>query len=547
MNSRNSLKSWKFLETHALEMSSRHLKELFEIDEARFSKFSMKIKDLLFDYSKNLVTSETLSALIRLAEDCNVEDWRSRMFAGEAINSTENRAVLHVALRDPSGRAYLVEGVDISLQVRREMQRMEAFVDEVRAGSWRGFSGKTITDVVSLGVGGSNLGPQMVTEALKGYGDGRIRVHYVSNVDGAQIAETLRSLNPERVLFVVASKTFTTTETMTNARTALSWLSSAAFDRAVVEKHFVAITANEAAARTFGIPGTNTFHMWDWVGGRYSLWSSIGLPIALSLGFDTYRQLLKGAHQMDKHFENAPLPENAPVILALIGVWNSTFLGAQSQVILPYDQNLHRLPAYLQQADMESNGKSVSREGAEVSYATGPIVWGESGINGQHAFYQLLHQGRTIIPADFIGSINSVTPVNGHHEHLMANFFAQSQALMIGVDEESVRRDLLLRGLSLQEVNKIASHKVHRGNRPSNTLLMNKLNAETLGALIALYEHKIFVQGVIWGINSFDQWGVELGKSLAKSIEAELISDSNLNHHDSSTRNLIMHYRAIAS
>lgn len=547
MNCRNCMKSWTFLDAHAAEMRSRHLKELFEMDEDRFSKFSLKIKGLLFDYSKNLVTAKTMSALVRLAEECGVETWRSRMFAGEAINSTENRAVLHVALRDPGSRAYLVDDVDVSVEIQCELRRMEAFVNDVRAGHWRGFSGKSITDVVSLGVGGSNLGPQMVTDALKGYNDGRIRVHYVSNVDGAQIAETLRPLNPERVLFVVASKTFTTAETMTNARTALNWLSSAAFDLAAVEKHFVAITANVDAAREFGISGANTFHMWDWVGGRYSLWSSIGLPIALSLGFDTFRQLLQGAHQIDKHFENAPLAENAPVILALMGIWNSTFLGAQSQAILPYDQNLHRLPAYLQQADMESNGKSVSREGEEVSYSTGPIVWGETGINGQHAFYQLLHQGKTIVPADFIGSISSVTPVAGHHETLMANFFAQSQALMMGVDEDTVRRDLLLQGLSLQEVNEIAPHKVHRGNRPSNTLLMNKLDAESLGALIALYEHKIFVQGVIWGINSFDQWGVELGKSLAKVIEVELTSDVALNHHDSSTASLIERYRAIAS
>jgi len=541
--SRTSLPSWKALQIHAEEIKKFHLNQLFEEDSQRFSKFSIKLPSLLLDYSKNVVVEKTLSKLIDLANDCELEVWREKMFCGERINRTENRAVLHTALRNRTKNSLHLDGINITEQVENTLTKMKNFSTEVREGHWRGYSGKRITDVVNIGVGGSNLGPQMVTEALKQYSDNSLNVHYVSNVDGTQIANILRPLNPEKVLFIISSKTFTTTETMTNANTARKWLISSSFDEKAVAKHFVAVSANSENAIEFGITQNNIFDMWDWVGGRFSLWSAIGLPIALDLGFDKFIELLEGAHEMDCHFQQTPLRENAPVILALLSVWNCTFLGAQSQAILPYDQPLHMLSAYMQQAEMESNGKSVTWGGKPVDYPTVPSIWGELGINGQHAFYQYLHQSNNVVPADFIGSVESVTPVKGHHETLMANFFAQTQALMSGVNEEQVRADLKAKGRLPSYIDKVAPHKVHKGNRPTNTLLLKRLEPRSLGSLIALYEHKIFVQGIILQICSFDQWGVELGKGLANKIAVELESGEVNQAYDSSTRELIKYYQ----
>jgi len=541
--SRTSLSSWKALQIHAEDIKKSHLNQLFEEDSQRFNKFSIKLPSLLLDYSKNLVVEETLSKLIDLANDCELDVWREKMFCGERINRTENRAVLHTALRNRTKESLHLDGINITEQVENTLTKMKNFSSEVREGHWRGYSGKRITDIVNIGVGGSNLGPQMVTEALKQYSDNSLNVHYVSNVDGTQIANILRPLNPEKVLFIISSKTFTTTETMTNANTARKWLISSSFDEKAVAKHFVAVSANSENAIEFGIAPSNIFDMWDWVGGRFSLWSAIGLPIALDLGFDKFIELLEGAHEMDCHFQQTPLRENAPVILALLSVWNCTFLGAQSQAILPYDQPLHMLSAYMQQAEMESNGKSVTWDGEPVDYPTVPSIWGELGINGQHAFYQYLHQSNNVVPADFIGSVESVTPVKGHHETLMANFFAQTQALMSGVNEEQVRADLKAKGRLPSYIDKVAPHKVHKGNRPTNTLLLKRIEPRSLGSLIALYEHKIFVQGIILQICSFDQWGVELGKGLANKIALELESGEVNQAHDSSTRELIRYYQ----
>ena len=543
MSARQTLPSWKKLNQLAKDKKTQHLNTLFSNDSKRFDRFSIELPRLLLDYSKNLIDSETMENLLALADETEVAQWRSKMFSGEKINTTENRAVLHTVLRRQSDEALIVDGENLTKKVKGQLADMEIFVNKVRQGQWLGYSGKRITDIVNIGVGGSNLGPEMVTEALKHYSDNSVNVHYVSNVDGDQIFETLRLLNPEKVLFIVSSKTFTTTETMTNAKTAINWLISSSVDQKSVAKHFVAVTTNKEKAMSFGIDEENIFDMWDWVGGRFSLWSGIGLPIALGLGFEQFKALLEGANEMDEHFLNAPMKDNMPVIMALISVWNTTFLGYQSQAILPYDQTLHRLSAYLQQAEMESNGKSVSWDGAEIDYPTVPTLWGEVGINGQHAFYQYLHQSNNVVPADFIGSIASVTPVAGHHEVLMANFFAQTQALMSGVTEEQVRADLKAKGQTDDYIDAVAPHKVHKGNRPTNTILLKRIDAHTLGNLIAAYEHKIFVQGVILQICSFDQWGVELGKGLASSIQKELETDANLDNHDCSTANLMRYYK----
>jgi glucose-6-phosphate isomerase len=544
MTARQSLSSWKKLTQLAQEKKSQHMNSLFAQDSERFTKFSVELPKMLLDYSKNLIDSETMATLFELASETQVADWREKMFAGEKINKTENRAVLHTALRGSNDSKLSVDGENVSEHVAAQWQKMETFVNKVRQGHWLGYSGKRITDIVNIGVGGSNLGPQMVTEALKHYSDNSVRVHYVSNVDGAQIAEILRPLDPEKVLFIVSSKTFTTTETMMNAGTAMQWLTASSFDENAVGKHFVAVTANKENAMSFGIEAENIFDMWDWVGGRFSLWSAIGLPIALDLGFDQFKALLDGAHEMDEHFVNTPLEQNMPVIMALLSVWNTTFLGAQSQAILPYDQTLHMLTAYLQQAEMESNGKSVNWFGESVDYATVPSIWGELGINGQHAFYQYLHQSNNVVPADFIGSVASVTPVKGHHETLMSNFFAQTQALMTGVDEAQVRADLKAKGRTDAYIDMVAPHKVHQGNRPTNTLLLKRIDPATLGNLIALYEHKIFVQGIVLQICSFDQWGVELGKGLAAKIQQELANEQLSADHDCSTMSLLKFYQA---
>ena len=545
MQFRENLNSWQKLAKHAQQMKHQHMKDLFAKDGQRFSQFSIKLPSILLDYSKNLITEETITLLTDLAKECQVESWREKMFTGERINKTEDRAVLHTALRNPSSTSLWVDGKNISDDIDRTLAQVKKCSEDIRHGLWRGYSGERITDIVNIGVGGSNLGPQMVTEALKRFSDNCVNVHYVSNVDGTQIAEVLRPLNPEKVLFIVSSKTFTTTETMLNAKTAIKWLSASSFDQSAIEKHFIAVTANKENAMKYGISEANIFDMWDWVGGRFSLWSAIGLPIAINLGFDCFRELLDGAYEMDCHFCNTPIENNIPVILALLSIWNCTFLGAQSQAILPYDQSLHMLSAYLQQAEMESNGKSVNWDGETINYPSVPSIWGELGINGQHAFYQYLHQSNNIVPADFIGSVESITPIEGHHEALMSNFFAQTQALMQGVDEQQVRDDLTAKGRNPNYIDKVAPHKVHKGNRPTNTILMNKISPFTLGSLIAIYEHKIFVQGIILQICSFDQWGVELGKGLASRIENELKNNSITLTHDSSTYNLMKHYEAI--
>ncbi|WP_371373616.1 glucose-6-phosphate isomerase [Thalassotalea aquiviva] len=543
MTSRTSLASWQTLVQHAQDIKNVHTKDLFAQNPNRFDEFSLKIPAFLFDYSKHSITKETMDNLFALAKECELEQWREKMFSGERINITEDRSVLHVALRDRSNSPLVVDGENLNTLVTDALEQMRVFTDKVRSGEWKGFTGKSITDVVSIGVGGSNLGPQMVTEALKHYSDNTLKLHYVSNVDGTQIYDALNGLNAESTLFIISSKTFTTSETMTNAKTAMTWLVDALGDKAAIGKHFVAASAASDKACEFGIEAENIFDMWDWVGGRFSLWSAIGLPIALDLGFDQFVELLEGAYDVDQHFKTAPLEQNVPVIMALLSLWNCTFLGHTSQAILPYDQVLHKLTSYLQQAEMESNGKFVNWQGEEVDYTTVPGLWGEIGINGQHAFYQYLHQGNTIVPADFIGSVKPTAEVEGHHDILMANFFAQAEAMMTGVTEEQVRQELAAKGMSAEKIDAVAPHKVHKGNRPTTTILMDKVSPYSLGALIASYEHKIFTQGILLNICSFDQWGVELGKGLANNIHAELVSDIE-NAHDSSTSNLIKYYKS---
>lgn len=547
MSSRKSLASWKALEAHAKDMKSRHLKELFAQDSQRFDKFSRQLPNVFFDYSKNQIDDETQALLLDLARECEIESWRDKMFVGEKINITEGRAVLHSVLRDISSEPLLLDGHDVKQDVAAELAKIEDFVGRVRRGEWKGYSGKSIRDVVCIGIGGSNLGPLMVTEALNSYSDGTVNIHYVSNVDGVQVADVLRPLHPESTMFVVSSKTFTTSETMTNARTALKWLQAATDCPGASGKHFVAVSTNITEAVSFGVEEENIFTMWDWVGGRFSLWSAIGLPIALFLGFAKFKELLEGACEMDQHFCDAPLEENGPLLLAMVGVWNGNFLGHQAHALLPYDQSLHRLPAYMQQAEMESNGKSTDWDGNAIDYQTGALIWGEVGINGQHAFYQFLHQGNTIVPADFIGSVEPVESVDGHHDTLMANYFAQMEALMNGVTPDEIRADLSAKGKSEAEIATLIPHKIHRGNRPSNALLMQKITPRSLGSLIALYESKIFVQGIIWNICSFDQWGVELGKVLASQILPELADGAAPGEHDSSTAGLIKRYKEAKS
>ncbi len=543
MQPRTSLASWQTLIEHAQQMKQERMSDMFKQNPKRFDEFSLKLSPFLLDYSKNLINDKTMSNLLALAKACDIEGWREKMFSGERINPTEDRSVLHIALRNQTQKPITLNGKNINEDVQQALNQMKSFSDKVRQGVWKGYSGKSITDVVSIGVGGSNLGPQMVTEALEEYSDNAVNVHYISNVDGTQIANVLRPLTPETTLLIVSSKTFTTTETMTNAKTAMHWLVASSFDPAAIAKHFVAVSSNKEKATAFGIEEENIFDMWDWVGGRFSLWSAIGLPITISLGFDNFVELLEGANEIDNHFYKAPLEQNAPVILALLSLWNCTFLGAQSQVILPYDQALHMLPAYLQQAEMESNGKSVNWQGDSIDYPTVPTIWGEIGINGQHAFYQYLHQSNNIVPADFIGSVESTTPVKGHHQTLMANFFAQTQALMQGVDETQIRKELKAKGNTQAYIDKVAPHKVHKGNRPSNTILMQRISPRAIGSLIALYEHKIFTQGILLQICSFDQWGVELGKGLANNIEAELAKNTVSETHDSSTQGLMSYFQ----
>jgi len=531
--------AWKKLSAHYKVMKNRQMKDLFQGDGERFTKFSLRLEDILVDYSKNIITEETLYLLLALAEEVGLSDAREKMFTGDAINGTEKRAVLHVALRNSPDRPIYLNSRDVMAEVEKVLQQIEAFSAKIISGAWRGYTGKPITDIVNIGIGGSDLGPVMVTEALRPYWQPRIQPHFVSNVDGTHITETLKRLDPETTLFLIASKTFTTQETMTNAHRARDWFIEKAGEAELVKKHFVAISTNEAGVKEFGIAPENMFIFWDWVGGRYSLWSAIGLSIACTIGFAHFRELLEGARVMDQHFREAPFDRNIPVVLAVLGVWYNNFFGAATHAILPYDQYLHRFPAYLQQADMESNGKSVSRNGRPVSWQTGPIIWGEPGTNGQHAFYQLIHQGTKLIPCDFIAPAISHNPVGDQHQILLANFLAQTEALMKGKTAAEVAAELQAQGRSAKEVRELTPFKVFPGNRPTNSILLKQITPRSLGSLIALYEHKIFVQGVIWNIFSFDQWGVELGKQLARNILPELGGSAAAASHDASTSGLI--------
>jgi len=535
--------AWRALETHATTLRDAHLRTLFAADPERFERFSLRHEDLLFDFSKHRITRETLALLLALARQADLERWRDAMFAGEHINATEDRAVLHVALRSPAGRPVYVDGKDVAPSVHAVLDRMARFSDDVRSGAWRGHGGMQLTDVVNLGIGGSDLGPHMVCEALRPYQRADLRPHFVSNVDGAQLHGTLARLDPRRTLFIVASKTFTTQETMTNATSARAWLIDHLGSEAAVSRHFVAVSTNVQAVRRFGIDPDCMFEFWDWVGGRYSLWSAIGLPIAVAVGMDAFRELLSGAHAIDEHYRSAPLEQNIPVVMGLLGVWYRNFMGACSHAVLPYDQHLHRLPAYLQQADMESNGKSVRRDGERVEYATGPIVWGEPGTNGQHAFYQLLHQGTELVPADFIAAARAQQPLGDHHDKLLANFLAQTEALAFGKTEEEARNELTAAGMTGAMSDRLLPHKVFMGNRPTTSIVYPQLTPYTLGKLIALYEHKIFTQGIVWDIHSFDQWGVELGKQLAKTLLPELRTSRAAGDHDASTRGLLTYLK----
>ena len=534
--------AWQALTAHQAENLT--IAQLFQANPQRFSQYHVNFEDqILVDFSKNAVNETTLALLQQLAEECGLAQAKEAMFSGEKINYTENRAVLHTALRNRSNTPVLVDGKDVMPEVNAVLAKMKAFCQRVISGEWKGYTGKAITDVINIGIGGSDLGPYMVTEALRPYKN-HLNVHFVSNVDGTHIAETLKKVNPETTLVLVASKTFTTQETMTNAHSARDWLLAAAKDESAVAKHFVALSTNAKEVEKFGIDTTNMFEFWDWVGGRYSLWSAIGLSIALSIGFEQFEQLLSGAHAMDNHFRQAPAEKNIPTILALIGIWNSNFLGAETEALLPYDQYLHRFAAYFQQGNMESNGKYVGRDGKVVNYQTGPIIWGEPGTNGQHAFYQLIHQGTKIIPCDFIAPAQTHNPLSDHHEKLLSNFFAQTEALAFGKSKQAVEEEFLAAGKSLESVKEIVPFKVFTGNKPTNSILLQKITPYSLGALIAMYEHKIFVQGVIFNIYSFDQWGVELGKQLANRILPELKGSELVESHDSSTNGLINQYKA---
>ncbi len=537
--------AWDDLQSLYDQMKGTQMKDLFAKEPNRFKQFSIQWEDFLVDFSKNILTEKTLEKLIQLAEECGLSAAIESMFEGGKINATEGRAVLHVALRNRSNTPIHVDFEDVMPEVNAVLEKMKGFSERVLSGEWKGYTGKQITDIVNIGIGGSDLGPVMVTEALKPYWQPGISVHFVSNVDGTHIAETLRKLDPETTLFMIASKTFTTQETMTNAETAKTWFLRSVGDESQVAKHFVALSTNEKAVKAFGIDPVNMFEFWDWVGGRYSLTSAIGLPIMCTIGYENFEKLLKGFHSMDLHFRNTPFRQNLPVILALIGIWYNNFFEAESEAILPYDQYLHRFPAYFQQGNMESNGKFVARNGDKVNYQTGPIIWGEPGTNGQHAFYQLIHQGTKLIPCDFIAPAKTHNPLSDHHAKLMSNFFAQTEALMTGKTENEVKAELEKQGLNEDQIAELLPFKVFEGNRPTNSILIRKINPYNLGALIALYEHKIFTQGVIWNIYSFDQWGVELGKQLANKILPELQTEEEIASHDSSTNGLINAFKAM--
>lgn len=538
-------KAWKSLQENQQELADIHMREMFSLDPLRFERFSLRLGEILFDFSKNRISEKTVSLLIELARQSNLGDKITAMYSGEKINTSENRAVLHVALRNRANRPILVDGQDVMPDVNRVLSKMRTFSDRVRSKKWKGYTGQPITDVVNIGIGGSDLGPKMVTDALKPYGSNDLRVHFVSNVDGTDLTETLKALTPATTLFLVASKTFTTQETMANAHSSRDWLLASTKDRSAIAKHFVAISTNIAAVAEFGIDPENMFEFWDWVGGRYSLWSSIGLSIALYLGMDRFVELLTGGHEVDEHFRTTPFEKNIPVIMGMLGVWYNNFFEAESHAILPYDQYLQHFPAYFQQGDMESNGKSVTLLGEAVDYSTGPIIWGQPGTNGQHAFYQLIHQGTKLIPCDFLTAAQSHNPLGEHHSLLLSNFLAQTEALMKGKTAQEARAELSQAGLTCTELERNIAAKTFSGNRPTNSFLYPKLTPAVLGSLIALYEHKIFTQGVIWNINSFDQMGVELGKQLAKAILPELKGDDEISGHDSSTNGLINYFKRI--
>jgi glucose-6-phosphate isomerase len=544
MTTPTQLPAWKTLEAHYEKVAPLQMRDLFKDDPKRFEKFSLRFEDILFDFSKNRITEETLNLLRDLAKQADLKGWTEKMFTGQKINTTEDRAVLHVALRNRSKRPILVDGKDVMPEVNAVLAHMRQFSDAIRSGSWKGYTGKAITDVVNIGIGGSDLGPVMATEALKPYWKPGLQVHFVSNVDGTHIAETLKKCSPETTVFIVASKTFTTQETLTNAHTAKDWFLKTAKDPKHVAKHFVALSTNEPEVTKFGIDKANMFEFWDWVGGRYSLWSAIGLSIAVAIGMDNFEEMLAGGHAMDEHFRNTPLEKNLPATLGLIGIWYNNFFGAQTVAILPYDQYMHRFPAYFQQGDMESDGKSVTRDGQKCTWSTGPIIWGEPGTNGQHAFYQLIHQGTKLVPCDFLAPVETHNPLGEHHPILLSNFFAQTEALMKGKTADEVRAELKGSKLSAEELEKLVPQKMFAGNKPTNSILVQKISPRTLGMLIVLYEHKIFTQGIIWNINSFDQWGVELGKQLAKVILPELKAPGEVKSHDASTNGLINDYKA---
>jgi glucose-6-phosphate isomerase len=537
--------AWFVLQKHyEEEMNRRHMRDLFASDPDRFKKFSITLGDILFDYSKNIINEKTLKLLLQLAEDCNVKQSIAEQFAGAPINETENRAVLHTALRSFDPSPILVDGTDIKPGIQKVRAQMEAFCAAIHSGSHTGYTGKKIKYIVNIGIGGSDLGPVMVTEALKPYWAEGIQTYFVSNVDGTHIAETLKKVTPDETLFLIASKTFTTQETMTNAQTARDWFLQHATDQTHIALHFAALSTNEKAVTAFGIDPKNMFEFWDWVGGRYSLWSAIGLSIALTIGYNNFEALLKGAEATDKHVASTPFDKNISVLMALIGIWYTNFFGAQSEAILPYDQYMHRFAAYFQQGNMESNGKSIDRSGNPVNYATGPVIWGEPGTNGQHAFYQLIHQGTLLIPSDFIAPANSHNAIGDHHVKLLSNFFAQTEALLNGKSENEVMVEFMKTSMDEKDVKRLTPYKVFEGNKPTNSFLLKEINPFTLGSLIALYEHKIFVQGVIWNVFSFDQWGVELGKQLANKVLPELENNDTISSHDASTNGLINAYKA---
>jgi len=535
--------AWQALVEHYKEVSDLHMRDLFNRDPGRFARFSQLFGDILFDYSKNRITDNTLQLLVDLAHQANLAEWIEAMFTGQKINNTEGRSVLHVALRNRSNDPIYVDGQDVMPDVNRVLEKMRSFSAAVRSGEWRGNTGEAITDIVNIGIGGSDLGPKMICEALKSYARADLNAHFISNVDSTDLVEVLKNLDPKTTLFLVASKTFTTQETMTNAHSARKWLLDVAKDESAVARHFVAMSTNAKAVSEFGIDTRNMFEFWDWVGGRYSMWSAIGLSIALYLGMDRFEELLVGAHQADIHFRTSPFERNIPVIMGLLGIWYNNFFGAQSHAILPYDQYLLHFPAYFQQGDMESSGKSVNRNGDWVDYATGPIIWGQPGTNGQHAFYQLIHQGTKLVPCDFLAAVESQNPLGEHHPILLSNFLAQTEALMKGKTAVEARAELEAAGFSGEQLELLVPAKTFPGNKPTNSFLYRRLTPSVLGTLIAFYEHKIFTQGIIWNLNSYDQWGVELGKQLAKAILPELRAAGDTSNHDSSTNGLINYYK----